>query len=368
MYLCAVNNILAEIMPRQERLQSATGIYHIMLGMKNDSNGAPTRWNYYITDHLGSTRMVVDSNDSIRETINYYPFGSEMRMAAPAQMSGDTSHPFRFTGKELDRQISLNMYDFGARLYDVAGVPMWTSVDPLCEKYYNVSPYMYCAGNPVNAIDPDGSDWVKSRNNDYVWMDNVSSASDTPFDYTYIGKTQEDILHDLNINTIFTAQTSDGGAVGVDGVLGIGRAVLVNNYCLTGIASVSAIIDTNVNNGTSNNSMGITFKGVKFEVQFNQKGTSSSENLSLEYKGSMRMQLNDRNEYTPLQYSQDLQIQPKGSRSLSASRFFGAKELKKNIYFREIGIDVGATNPSAINTRSARFTWNLLRTPIVRSK
>ena len=31
MYLCAVNNILAEIMPRQERLQSATGFYHVML-------------------------------------------------------------------------------------------------------------------------------------------------------------------------------------------------------------------------------------------------------------------------------------------------------------------------------------------------
>ena len=31
MYLCAVNNILAEIMPRQERLQSVTGIYHVML-------------------------------------------------------------------------------------------------------------------------------------------------------------------------------------------------------------------------------------------------------------------------------------------------------------------------------------------------
>ena len=156
MYLCAVNNILAEIMPRQERLQSATGIYHIMLGMKNDSNGAPTRWNYYITDHLGSTRMVVDSNDSIRETINYYPFGSEMRMENPALLNGDTSHPFRFTGKELDRQNSLNMYDFGARLFDVAGVPMWTSVDPLAEKYYSTSPYAYCAGDPVNKVDPNG--------------------------------------------------------------------------------------------------------------------------------------------------------------------------------------------------------------------
>ena len=99
-----------------------------------DANGIATCWNYYVTDHLGSTRMVVSSNDSIRETVNYYPFGSEMRMEAPALQTGDTSHPFRFTGKELDRLNSLNMYDFGARWYDVAGVPMWTSVDPLAEK------------------------------------------------------------------------------------------------------------------------------------------------------------------------------------------------------------------------------------------
>ncbi len=153
-----------------------------------NANGAPTRWNYYITDHLGSTRMVVDSNDSIRETINYYPFGSEMRMAAPAQMSGDTSHPFRFTGKELDRQISLNMYDFGARMYDVAGVPMWTSVDPLCEKYYNVSPYMYCEGNPVNAIDPDGRDWFETEGGNLCWQPDVHSQKDLQKGYKYVGE------------------------------------------------------------------------------------------------------------------------------------------------------------------------------------
>ena len=86
-----------------------------------DDNGAPTGWNYHVTDHLGSTRKVVDSNDSIRETINYYPFGSEMRMEDPAQMAGDFQQPYRFTGKELDRLNGLNMYDFGARWFDVAG-------------------------------------------------------------------------------------------------------------------------------------------------------------------------------------------------------------------------------------------------------
>ena len=121
-----------------------------------DTNGTPTSWNYYITDHLGSTRKVVDSNNNVKETINYYPFGSEMKMQDPAQMAGDTWQPYRFTSKELDNQNGLNWYDFGARWFDVAGVPMWTSVDPLAEKYYPFSPYSYCAGDPVNKFDPDG--------------------------------------------------------------------------------------------------------------------------------------------------------------------------------------------------------------------
>lgn len=171
-----------QTMARLARRHSGTGINHVILRgdttllwrfdggyVSLNANGTPTCWNYYITDHLGSTRMVVDSNDSIKETVNYYPFGSEMRMAAPAHLTNNLGHPFRFTGKELDRQNGLNMYDFGARWYDVAGVPMWTSMDPLCEKYYNISPYAYCGGNPVNAIDPDGMDWLQARGDSVFW-------------------------------------------------------------------------------------------------------------------------------------------------------------------------------------------------------
>ena len=70
--------------------------------------------------------------------------------------AGEFLQPYRFTGKELDRVNGLNMYNFGARWYDVAGVPMWTSVDPLAEKYYHISPYAYCGGDPVNYVDPTG--------------------------------------------------------------------------------------------------------------------------------------------------------------------------------------------------------------------
>lgn len=81
-----------------------------------------------------------------------------MRIQDPAliQQTDNNWHPFRFTGKELDNQNGLNWYDFGARWFDVAGVPMWTSVDPLAEKFYPFTPYSYCAGDPVNKFDPDG--------------------------------------------------------------------------------------------------------------------------------------------------------------------------------------------------------------------
>jgi RHS repeat-associated protein len=168
-----------------------------------DANGTPTSWNYYVTDHLGSTRKVVDSNDNVKETICYYPFGSEMRMQAPAQMAGDTWQPYRFTGKELDKQNGLNMYDFGARWFDVAGVPMWTSVDPLAEKYYNVTPYSYCAGDPVNKIDPDGRDGMAA-----IDFEKKTIAISQTFYYNKNseGLTQQGIVSDREINNFSYGQ------------------------------------------------------------------------------------------------------------------------------------------------------------------
>ena len=53
----------------------------------------------------------------------------------------------------------LNMYDYGACQQDPA-VGMFTSMDPLCGKYYNISPYSYCAGNPIRYVDPDGREVI----------------------------------------------------------------------------------------------------------------------------------------------------------------------------------------------------------------
>lgn len=60
---------------------------------------------------------------------------------------------YLFNAKELDNETGL--YYYGARYLDPSGA-MWLSVDPLFEKYAGMSPYNYCAGNPVKLVDVDG--------------------------------------------------------------------------------------------------------------------------------------------------------------------------------------------------------------------
>ena len=48
-------------------------------------------------------------------------------------------------------------YDyFGACYYDPDLSAVWLSVDPMADKYPGISPYAYCAWNPVRLVDPDG--------------------------------------------------------------------------------------------------------------------------------------------------------------------------------------------------------------------
>ena len=59
-----------------------------------------------------------------------------------------------FTGKERDEETGYGY--FGARYMDHELTTMWLSVDPMADKYPGISPYTYCAWNPVRLVDPDG--------------------------------------------------------------------------------------------------------------------------------------------------------------------------------------------------------------------
>ena len=58
-----------------------------------------------------------------------------------------------YTGKELDAETGYSY--FGARYLDHTLITAWLSVDPMADKYPSLSPYAYCAWNPVKLVDPD---------------------------------------------------------------------------------------------------------------------------------------------------------------------------------------------------------------------
>ena len=112
------------------------------------------RSRFILYDRLGSVRSVADKDGNVLQQNLYYARGGAWGdvCTAPGFQS------YKYCGKYLDRKHGLDLYDYGARLYDPAAA-FWTSPDPLCEKYYNISPYAFCNDNPVTFIDPDGRKW-----------------------------------------------------------------------------------------------------------------------------------------------------------------------------------------------------------------
>ena len=108
---------------------------------------------YYTQDHLGNNREVLDTNGTLHQKTSYYPFGAPY--AIPDGAASTDLQPYKYNGKELDLVHGLNTYDYGARqYYSILG--RWDRVDPLCEKYYSLSPYNYCGNNPIKYIDING--------------------------------------------------------------------------------------------------------------------------------------------------------------------------------------------------------------------
>jgi RHS repeat-associated protein len=105
---------------------------------------------YYIKDHLGSIRSVINESGTVVESYDYYPFG--LKMPNRTFVSGTGSKNL-FTGKERDNETGWDY--FGARYYYPA-IGRWLSVDPMFATFPDQSSYQYTHNNPINRYDPDG--------------------------------------------------------------------------------------------------------------------------------------------------------------------------------------------------------------------
>ena len=114
---------------------------------------------WYLKDHLGNNRVLADGGGNPLVLHDYDPYGEEVSALTSGMLStllpGMTISPYKYGGKEWTAMTST--YDFEARQMAPA-FHRFTTMDPLAEKYYSISPYAYCAGNPVNLVDPEGQD------------------------------------------------------------------------------------------------------------------------------------------------------------------------------------------------------------------
>ena len=110
------------------------------------------KYHYYLKDHQGNNRVVINQSGTVEETNHYYPFGGVFASTGNTQ-------PYKYNGKELDAKKGLNWYDYGARHYDAA-LGRFTTNDRFAEKYHSMSPYQYGANNPVKHIDVNGDSIV----------------------------------------------------------------------------------------------------------------------------------------------------------------------------------------------------------------
>jgi len=111
---------------------------------------------FYHSDHLGGASWITDGDGNPVQHLQYLPFGQPFVDQHPAGYQ----ERFTFTGKERDEETGYGY--FGARYMDHELMTMWLSVDPMADKYPSISPYAYCAWNPVKLVDPDGLDTIIS--------------------------------------------------------------------------------------------------------------------------------------------------------------------------------------------------------------
>lgn len=150
--------------------------------VRNEMDGN-FKYIYQYKDHLGNVRLTYSDANSdgsitateIIEESNYYPFGLKHK-GNEVIASTNIAQKLKYNGKELQDELNLNWYDFGARNYDPALI-RWSNIDPLAEQYNTLSTYAYALNNPMYFMDPNGREII---------IYSISAGKQVKDKYTYV--------------------------------------------------------------------------------------------------------------------------------------------------------------------------------------
>ena len=324
---------------------------------------------YYHSDHLGSAAYLTNENGQVTQTLNYLPYGEDW---ADIQNQAETQYPmlgiYNYNGKEKDYESGFHYY--GARYYWSELLSGWLSVDPMMDKYPGMSPYNFCAWNPVRFIDPDGNealentDWVKKKGtNQYIWLDYVHNEATTPTGYDYVGHEDKDILKDMGIPENFnTQQASRVGATSKwrpPAVLGIIFGNRKNES--TARLSARAHSITNSKFASQSNKEGRVFTGITFTASVTQVSISVDEGWGgMKYNGGLSIEFADGTHpvYDYLTTPKGDQLNAPHHTTTEATCTVSAQQIKSRGVPTAARITMGYCNPGSMN-RAIEFNWKL---------
>ncbi|WP_223276043.1 RHS repeat domain-containing protein [Algoriphagus aquimarinus] len=135
---------------------------------------------------------ILSTGPLIVQETHYDPWGVELS-GLGYQYGGIKINPYLYNGKEANGHLGVNIYDFGARLYDPA-IGRWFVSDPMAEKMRRHSPYNFAFNNPLRYIDPDGME-------PYEVMGSVTTSGES--------ESQEDETEKSVVNEEETAPDND---------------------------------------------------------------------------------------------------------------------------------------------------------------
>ncbi len=182
----------------------------------------------------------------------------------------NSSHTF--SAKEKDSETGLSY--FGARYYS-SDLSIWLSVDPMSDKYPSLSPYVYCANNPVKLVDPNGEDWVEREveGRKEVYYDrSVKSQADVNKKYgessgvrhladgTKVGNGQYTVYNDHKGNKNGVVKDANGNTINPDRTIIYGK----------GYTLFAGVTDESVNaESLHNNMFGSSYIGADNPKSYN---------------------------------------------------------------------------------------------------
>ncbi len=159
---------------------------------KNDNIPASGKCNDFITNINGAAIQHLQPA-RLNHSGGYLPFGETF---VDQRHDSPYNTPYRFSGKEKDDETQYSY--FGARYYD-SDLSVWLSVDPLANKYPSMSPYMYCAGNPVMLVDPFGMDIINAYEKENKEAETKRNKAKETFD-SFNGNKKADGYKDAKSN------------------------------------------------------------------------------------------------------------------------------------------------------------------------